>query len=89
MPVVRARFHNTVVRAFQQLCERARVETGIRTVVLSGGVFQNARLLTRLPALLEMGGFDVLTQEKVPANDGGISLGQAVAAASMVKKGLG
>ncbi len=88
VPVVSARFHNTVVRIFLRLCERARAETGVRTVVLSGGVFQNARLLTRLPALLEKGGFDVFTQEKIPANDGGISLGQAVAAAAMVKRGL-
>jgi hydrogenase maturation protein HypF len=83
---VSARFHNTVVRLFTRLCERARDGTGLGRVVLSGGAFQNARLLARLPAALEAHGFEVFTHEKVPANDGGISLGQAVAAAAIRKR---
>jgi hydrogenase maturation protein HypF len=51
-------------------------------VALSGGVFQNNRLLTGLGAVLEKSGFDLLTHRLVPANDGGISLGQAVVAAA-------
>jgi len=85
--VVSARFHNTVVQLFTRLCDRARKETGLGRVVLSGGAFQNARLLARLPAALESRGFEVFTHEKVPANDGGISLGQAVAAAAIRKGG--
>jgi len=88
VPVVSARFHNSVTRLLVGLCERARSHTGIGTVVLSGGVFQNARLLTRLPAALARSGFRVFTPEQVPANDGGISLGQAVAAAEQARKGM-
>jgi len=87
--VVSARFHNAVVSLFQRLCECARTETGINTVVLSGGVFQNARLPTRLPDALQRQGFRVFIHEKVPANDGGICLGQAVAASEMMRRGNG
>ena len=52
-------------------------------MAMSGGVFQNRILLRELGRSLEDKGFDVLTQKKVPANDGGLSLGQAVAAAAM------
>lgn len=51
-------------------------------MALSGGVFQNALLLARTVALLERGGFRVLTHCRVPANDGGISYGQAAIAAA-------
>ena len=53
---------------------------GVRTVVLSGGVFQNSYLVERAAALLESRGFRVATHQRVPANDGGIALGQAVIA---------
>jgi len=88
VPVVSARFHNTVALLFVRLCEKARAETGIRTVVLSGGAFQNARLLTLLPEALRRQGFRVHTHEQVPANDGGISLGQAVVASAVVRRGM-
>jgi hydrogenase maturation protein HypF len=51
-------------------------------VVLSGGVFQNLRLLTGLREVLETEGFRVFTHRRVPTNDGGISLGQALVAAA-------
>jgi hydrogenase maturation protein HypF len=51
-------------------------------VALSGGVFQNRILFERVHAGLEAGGFRVLTHAKVPCNDGGLSLGQAVIAAA-------
>jgi hydrogenase maturation protein HypF len=54
----------------------------LSTVALSGGVFQNLLLLSETVARLEGRGFRVLTHRQVPANDGGISLGQAVIAAA-------
>jgi hydrogenase maturation protein HypF len=78
--VISAKFHNTVVEFVTDMCNRLRKKTGINIVALSGGVFQNAYLLTRLKKRLKNEGFEVLTQKQVPANDGGISLGQAVIA---------
>ncbi len=80
--VVSARFHNTLILLFDQLCRHLRTETGIDRIALSGGVFQNNRLLTGLSAALEKGDFDLLTHRLVPTNDGGLSLGQAVVAAA-------
>ncbi len=71
-----ARFHNALVSWILKVAERA----GARTVVLSGGVFQNGYLVERAAAALEARGFRVATHQRVPANDGGISLGQAVIA---------
>jgi hydrogenase maturation protein HypF len=55
---------------------------------LSGGCFQNARLLVQLTEALENEGFEVYSQAAVPSSDGGIALGQAVAADAMYKAGL-
>ena len=79
---ISARFHNTLIRLFHDLCCHLRTSTGIDRVALSGGVFQNNRLLTGMGAVLEKSGFDLLTHRLVPTNDGGISLGQAVVAAA-------
>jgi len=79
---ISARFHNTLIGLFHDLCCHLRTAAGIDRVALSGGVFQNNRLLTGLGAALEKSGFDLLTHRLVPTNDGGISLGQAVVAAA-------
>jgi hydrogenase maturation protein HypF len=81
-PDLAARFHEAVARGVLALAHRLRVETSIPVVGLSGGVFQNVTLLERTVALLEDDGFRVLTHRLVPPNDGGLSLGQAVAAAT-------
>jgi hydrogenase maturation protein HypF len=56
-------------------------------VALSGGCFQNRILLEGTVAELKKNGFEVYSHSHIPANDGGVSLGQAVIAGSIVKKG--
>jgi hydrogenase maturation protein HypF len=73
---IAARFHNALVQWIVAVAGRV----GVRTVVLSGGVFQNSYLVERSAERLESDGFRVATHQRVPANDGGISLGQAVLA---------
>ncbi|MBB5897638.1 hydrogenase maturation protein HypF [Kutzneria kofuensis] len=79
-PVIAARFHHGVASAVVNGCCQARDRTGLDTVALSGGVFQNVLLQTRAVNLLADNGFRVLTHRRVPTNDGGISLGQAAVA---------
>ncbi|MEQ8215519.1 MAG: hypothetical protein ABRQ30_04425, partial [Smithellaceae bacterium] len=64
-------------------------ETGIERVALSGGCFQNRILLSKSVTELENAGFSVYFHKQVPANDGGIALGQAVVAASLIKNRKG
>ncbi|MGW0589742.1 carbamoyltransferase HypF [Streptosporangium sp. NPDC002607] len=80
--LVSARFHNGLAAVTAAACARIREGTGIGTVALSGGVFQNRLLLDRLAGALGFGGFRVLTHRAVPPNDGGISFGQAAVAAA-------
>jgi hydrogenase maturation protein HypF len=78
--VISARFHNTVAAIVGGVCRAAREKTGVGRVALSGGCFQNVYLLGRTIDALEGDGFEVLIHHLVPANDGGISLGQALIA---------
>jgi hydrogenase maturation protein HypF len=82
-PVIAARFHNGVADLIRDGCLLLRERHGLRTVALSGGVFQNLRLLEAVAARLQACGFEVLMHSRVPCNDGGISLGQAVVAAAV------
>jgi len=77
---ISARFHNGVARMIQATCEAIRRQEGINTVALSGGVWQNMTLLRKTVPSLEEAGFTVYVHRQVPANDGGLSLGQAVIA---------
>ena len=86
VPVIAARFHNALADVALDVCERLRERDGHSTVALSGGVFQNALLLTRCLDRLESAGFSVLTHHRVPPNDGGISLGQAAVAAARLRE---
>jgi hydrogenase maturation protein HypF len=79
---IATRFHNGIAALTADCCELLRQRTGLFTVALSGGVFQNLLLLQSVVGLLESRGFTVLTHSRVPCNDGGISLGQAVVAAA-------
>ena len=83
--VISARFHNAVAALILEVSEALRDESGCRTVALSGGCFQNVSLLKRATELLTYDGFEVLTHCKVPPNDGGIALGQAVVASAKSK----
>jgi len=84
---IAARFHNSLVRLLANACEAVRDRTGLTVAALSGGVFQNAWIFTKLRRRLEDLGFEVLYHTQVPPNDGGLSLGQvAVAAARLLKE---
>jgi hydrogenase maturation protein HypF len=85
---IAARFHRGLAEATALACTRLAGRHGLDTVVLSGGVFQNRRLLDQTAAPLRAAGLRVLTHERVPPNDGGIAYGQAaVAAARMGEAG--
>ena len=84
-PVMAARFHHAVAEMVLQVCLKLNARTGIRHVALSGGVWQNTTLLGEAHSLLTRSGFDVLLHRRVPANDGGLALGQAAIAANHFK----
>jgi hydrogenase maturation protein HypF len=79
-------FHNTVAEFCVEMCLRIRKCTGVSVVALSGGVFQNRRLFERLNRGLQSKQFIIVNHRQVPCNDGGISLGQAMVAATFLKK---
>lgn len=79
---ISARFHRTLVDALVAGARRAREEQGLERAVLAGGCFQNAILLEGTREALAAAGFTVLVPVSVPPNDGGLALGQAVAAAA-------
>ncbi len=84
--IVSRRFHNTLAALFTRACREIRDQKNINSVVLSGGVFQNLNLLRQVKTGLEALSFNVYAHEQVPTNDGGLSLGQAVAGRAMWEK---
>jgi hydrogenase maturation protein HypF len=83
---ISGKFHRTLIRIFSDLSETICKENGLHCAVLSGGVFQNSILLKGLANSLEAKGIRVFTHSRVPSNDGGISLGQAMVAAALAGK---
>lgn len=83
--VIARRFHLGLADACRRLVEILWCELGRPTLVLSGGVFQNRLFLERLTTALQELGAEVLSHTRVPTNDGGLALGQAVVAASRTK----
>ena len=71
-----SRFMNTLINMALEQCLRAGMETGLRRIVLSGGVWQNMYLTERLPERLRQQGFEVYVHSRVSCNDEGLSLGQ-------------
>jgi hydrogenase maturation protein HypF len=84
-PLVAARFHNTFAASIHEMCLRMRRESGLNRVCLSGGTFQNMRLLGLTARALRASGLELFLHRNVPPNDGGIALGQAVIAAERMK----
>jgi hydrogenase maturation protein HypF len=86
-PIIAARFHNGVAQMVSQATRQLRKLSGINQVVLSGGVWQNMRLLATTISLLSGDNFQIYIHRQVPANDGGIALGQAAVAARRLMSG--
>jgi hydrogenase maturation protein HypF len=84
---ISACFHNTLAAAVAEVCSRMQASTGPNRVCLSGGTFQNLYLLRRTVVELRRRGFAVFLHAVVPANDGGLSLGQAVIANELLRIG--
>jgi hydrogenase maturation protein HypF len=82
---ISARFHLTMAKVIVECCERLRVSHALSRVCLSGGTFQNIRLLGHAATSLRESGFEVFVHHRVPANDGGLALGQAVIASSRLR----
>jgi hydrogenase maturation protein HypF len=82
IPVISARFHNGLAEVSCWVCAEIRRQTGISEVALSGGVWQNMALLERTVRGLDKDGFTVYLHRQVPANDGGLSLGQVLVGAA-------
>ncbi len=86
-PIIARRFHDGVAGMILHVAERLGESAGTRHVLLSGGVFQNARLLNALLAGFRRKNRKVWIHREVPANDGGISLGQGYFAANRIGGG--
>ncbi|RME37221.1 MAG: carbamoyltransferase HypF, partial [Deltaproteobacteria bacterium] len=82
---IACRFHLSLAQAVTDVCVRLSSRTGLKTVALSGGVFQNRFLTEALSGLLASRGLEVLRHSLVPPNDGGLALGQAVIAGTRLK----
>jgi hydrogenase maturation protein HypF len=81
-PIIARKFHSTLVEIIAEVCAKIAEPDDVRDVVLSGGVFMNALLSSEVAARLSRDNFRVYRHKTVPANDGGLSLGQAAVAAS-------
>jgi len=83
-PMIAAKFHKGLGTTIASLAQKLCQENAIEQVVLTGGVFQNRILLEQVSQSLTQVGITVLTHHLVPANDGGISLGQAAIVAAQL-----
>ncbi len=79
---ISARFHKTLIECIVKICN----QVGEKRVVLTGGCFQNAYLLEHSVRQLRHQGFEAYWHRRVPPNDGGLSLGQTIAAIAHIKQ---
>ncbi|MHB8882051.1 MAG: carbamoyltransferase HypF [Thermodesulfovibrionales bacterium] len=86
--VISAKFHNTVAAAAAHVAVKLSATYNIRKIALSGGVFQNSYLLSRIIETLRPEWLDLYINEIVPCNDAGISLGQAYIIRERIKAGI-
>ncbi|MBX4267757.1 carbamoyltransferase HypF [Clostridium estertheticum] len=84
--IITSKFQNTVVNLTVSMCKFIRQDSNINDVVLSGGVFQNCFLLTKICRNLKKFDFKVYTHKDLPSNDGGISIGQVIIANAIIEK---
>lgn len=82
--IMATKFHNTLIEATLEIIEKIKETTGISKIVLSGGVFENRYLISKLYKKMSSIGFEVFFNEKIPINDGGISVGQLVAGNELI-----
>jgi hydrogenase maturation protein HypF len=80
------KFHKTLLALFTEICINIRQDSDLNRVVLSGGCFQNSILLSGMLHELTSRDFEVFAHQRIPTNDGGISLGQAVVAAAQIRR---
>ena len=85
--ILSARFHNSIISISEKICLILRDATGINTIVLSGGCWQNKYLLQNCVEKLSKHNFDVYFNNQVPINDGGTAYGQSAVVAAMIKGG--
>jgi len=83
--LISSRFHNTLARALTAQAQEIRQKRGLNKVMLSGGTFQNKYLSEATVRLLKEQDFEVYLHRQVPANDGGIALGQLAIASKTMK----
>ena len=84
--IISARFHNTIAHLSIDSIANIMNDVDCHTVALSGGVWQNSLLLSKMIALLQEKGIEILLHRLLPPNDGCISLGQAVIAGMNYKR---
>lgn len=84
--IIAKKFHDTVISFTAHMAAILKEKYGIKSTVLSGGVFQNSYLLNNLYCTLTSLGFKVYLHHNYPTNDGGISLGQIVIGNELIKK---
>jgi hydrogenase maturation protein HypF len=87
LEIIAARFHKTIIELFADIALENSKKEGLKDVVLSGGVFQNEIILSGMMNALQNRGLNPYCNKLVPANDGGISLGQAVIGRALLQKG--
>lgn len=84
---ISAKFHNTMGIATVDMIRKISETSGIRKIILSGGVFENLRLLTDIIERLKVINFEVYFNQEIPINDNGIAVGQLAIAAENLTRG--